>query len=85
MNEELSTVGLGSAPMWQERLIEERRELLEKTLKLKKSIDNKDFKVNFQEWEFLRNQYGIMREYLRVLTDRCKYYGLVEAENLDIY
>ena len=72
-------------PDWQSRLVDERKELLEKTLKLKKVIDSKDFKVNFVEWEMLRNQYGCMREYLRILTDRCKYYGLIDAENLDIY
>lgn len=72
-------------PDWQQRLLEERKELLQRTIKLRKTIDNKDMKLNAYEWNLLHNQFGSMRDYLQVLTDRCVYYGLIESGDLGLH
>lgn len=69
---------------FKDRLVEERKELLEKTLKLKEAIENPEMKLNSREWEMLHHQFHVMREYLQVLTDRCIYYGLIPAGNLNL-
>lgn len=70
---------------WEIRLKEEREQLLQRTLDLKAAFDNPDFKVNNNEWEMLRRQFSCMREYLQVLTDRCIYYGLIPAGDLNLH
>ena len=72
-------------PEWQERLLVERKNLLGKVLELRKAFENKEFKLNHEEWEMLRQQHCAMTDYLRVLTQRCKYYGLIDAVDLNIY
>ena len=69
-------------PAWQERLKQERTELLEKTLKLKVFMDDPNTKLSKREWDMLQLQFSFMREYLQALTDRCVYYGLLEAAKL---
>lgn len=69
---------------WQERLVEERKQLLERTISLKKTFDDPTMLLNETEWSMLRCQYGAMREYLQALTDRCIYYGLIEAGDLGL-
>ena len=69
---------------WQERLLEERKQLLEKTLKLHRAFDNPDIKLSQNEWNMLHRQEIAMREYLQVLTDRCVYYGLLEKGSLHL-
>ena len=69
---------------WQLRLKEERNALLEKTIKLKKKIDDKNFKANRLEWESIQHQFHLMRELCQVLTDRCVYYGLIEGGDLGL-
>lgn len=64
------------------RLVEERKELLEKTIKLKNAIDDPEMKLNAHEWEMLRCQFGAMRDYLQALTERCVYYKLIPAGDL---
>lgn len=64
------------------RLVEERKELLEKTIKLKNAIDNPEMKLNAHEWEMLQHQFRTMREYLHALTDRCVYYKLITDGDL---
>ena len=70
---------------WKTRLVEERKELLERCIKLNKAFDNPDMKLNHREWDMLRRQFGAMRDYLQVLTDRCVYYGLIESGDLGIH
>lgn len=72
-------------PDWQQRLLEERKDLLEKTIKLKKTFSNPDMKLNEQEWRMLHSQFDSMKNYLQDLTDRCIYYGLIEAGNLNLH
>lgn len=67
---------------WQEQLKQERTELLEKTLKLKILMEDPDIKLSKREWDMLQRQFSFMRDYLQALTDRCVYYGLLEAANL---
>ena len=75
-----------SLPEWQLRLIDERRDLLKKTIALKNAIDDKSgLKLTHKEWEMLANQYYYMREYLQALTDRCVYYGLIESGDLGLH
>ena len=71
--------------LWKVRLLEERRELLARTIKLKKAFDNPEMKLSKREWDMLYSQYSYMREYLQVLTDRCVYHGLIEAGDLGIH
>ena len=71
--------------LWKVRLLEERRELLARTIKLKKAFDNPEMKLSKREWDMLNSQYCYMREYLQVLTDRCVYYGLIESGDLGIH
>lgn len=73
------------AQLWKVRLLEERRELLARTIKLKKAFDNPEMKLSNREWEMLHSQYSYMREYLQVLTDRCVYHGLIEAGDIGIH
>lgn len=70
---------------WKTRLVEERKQLLERTIKLKKAMDNPDMKLNNKEWDMLKHQFCSMREYLQALTDRCVYYELIESGDLGIY
>lgn len=70
---------------WKTRLVEERKELLERTIKLKRAMDNPEMKLNNREWDMLRCQFFAMKEYLRVLTDRCVYYELIESDDLEIH
>lgn len=80
--EEKAKIGI---PDWQERLIAERSELLEKTLKLKKTLDDKNgLKLTCREWDLLKQQFQSMKYYLQTLTTRCVYYGLIEAGDLGI-
>lgn len=65
-----------------QRLIDERKELLERTIKLRNAIDNPEMKLNAHEWEMLHRQFSAMRDYLQVLTDRCVYYKLIPAGDL---
>jgi len=69
---------------WKTRLVEERKTLLEKTLKLKNTLEDRDTLLSAVEWDMLRHQYGAMREYLQALTDRCVYYELIDAGNLHL-
>lgn len=71
--------------LWKVRLLEERRELLARTIKLKKALDNPEMKLSNREWEMLRAQFCFMRDYLQALTDRCVYYGLIESGDLGIH
>lgn len=70
---------------WQIRLREERTELLQRTIKLKKFIDSPNTKLNKNEWEMLMGQLQAMKEYLQALTDRCVYYELIESGDLRIH
>lgn len=70
---------------WQIRLKEERTELLQRTIKLKKYMDSPNTKLNSREWEMLHCQFRYMRELLQVLTDRCIYYELIESGDLGIH
>ena len=67
------------------RLVEERKELLEKTIKLKNAIDDPEMKLNAQECEMLRCQFNAMRDYLQILTNRCVYYKLIPAGDLMLH
>ena len=67
-----------------QRLIDERKELLERTLKLKAFMDNPESKLNRQEWDMLFAQFRSMRDYLQALTDRCVYYPLIPSGDLGI-
>lgn len=69
---------------WKLRLKDERTALLHKTLELKEAFDDPDFKLNHEEWSMLMQQFNIMREYLQVLTNRCKYYGIIQGGDLGI-
>lgn len=69
---------------WQERLLDERKQLLERTLKLTRSFKNPDIKLSQHEWHMLHRQESAMREYLQALTDRCVYYGLLEEGSLHL-
>lgn len=71
-------------PEWQERLLEERKELMERTIKLNKFLNNPDTKLNGREWRMLEGQASCMRDYLQILTTRCVYYGLLDAVNLNL-
>lgn len=70
---------------WKERLIKERTELLNKTIKLKNHIDNPDIKHNNSEWGLLCRQFAIMQEYVQILTDRCIYYNLIPSGDLNLH
>ena len=70
---------------WKTRLIEERKDLLEKTIKLKKAFDNPELAMSNKEWEMLHEQFHTMRNYLQILTDRCIFYGLMESGDLGIH
>lgn len=69
---------------WQLRLKAEREKLLEKAEKLRNFIDNPESKANYREWEMMKRQLGAMREYLAALSERCKYYGLIEPSTQDV-
>ena len=69
---------------WQERLLKERFDLLQKTMKLKKVLDDPDMKLNRKEWDMLSRQSFFMTDYLQVLTERCAYYGLIESCDLGL-
>lgn len=69
---------------WQERLLDERKQLLDKTLKLTRCFTNPDMKLSEREWQMLHRQHSAMREYLQVLTDRCVFYGLLEEGSLHL-
>ena len=74
-----------SIPAWQERLLDERDELLQRAIALKKVFGNPEMKLNEQEWRLLHCQFDAMQRYLQVLTDRCIYYKLlVEPANLGL-
>ena len=92
MEEKTTIVGHESAScadkgmtFWQRRLVEERKELLYRTIELKKAMDDPEMKLNNREWEMLRAQFCFMRDYLQALTDRCVYYGLIESGDLGIH
>lgn len=70
---------------WQLRIKKEREELLEKTQKLMQFIDDPNSKANYTEWELLKEQLRAMRDYLSVLTRRCRYYKLIEPEDPDAF
>lgn len=70
---------------WKTRLIEERKDLLEKTIKLKKAFDDPSLAMSHKEWEMLHEQFSAMKNYLQVLTDRCIFYGLMESGDLGIH
>ena len=70
---------------WKARLIEERKDLLEKTIKLKKAFDNPALAMSNKEWEMLHEQFYAMKNYLQILTDRCIFYGLMESGDLGIH
>lgn len=65
-------------PIWKERLIAERKELAERVIKLKKFLENPDTKLHRKEWDMLEEQSRAMLHYLRMLTQRCIFYGLIE-------
>ena len=69
---------------WKTHLTEERKDLLEKVIKLKKAFDNPSLAMTHREWEMLREQFFAMQNYLRALTDRCVFYGLMESNDLSI-
>jgi len=70
---------------WQIRIKEERDELLQRTIRLKKFMDSPNTKLNSREWEMLMGQLHAMVEYLQALTDRCVYYELIESGDLGIH
>lgn len=70
---------------WQTRLVDERAQLLDRTLKLKKFMDDPETRMSKCEWEMLNQQFYGMKEYLRALTNRCNYYKLIETTDLTIY
>lgn len=70
---------------WQIRIKEERDELLQRTIELKKFTDSPDTKLNRKEWGMLMGQLHAMTEYLQALTDRCVYYKLIESGDLGIH
>ncbi len=72
-------------PSWQDRLVEERSQLLYRTIQLKKHMDDPEAKHKRKEWEMLEAQFCFMKQYLQVLTDRCVYYGLIEAGDLGLH
>lgn len=72
-------------PDWQLRLLVERKVLLQRTIKLRKAIENPDMKLNSREWDMLHQQFSSMRDYLQTLTDRCVYYGLIESGDLGLH
>lgn len=69
---------------WQLRIKEERKALLKKAIELQKFIDNPETKATWNEWTMLRRQLSAMREYICALTERCKYYGLIECDDLEV-
>lgn len=74
-----------SGDSWKERLVQERKDLLTKCIALKRHIDCPENKHNCVEWEMLRRQFNLMRDYIQALTDRCIYYGLIEAGDLGLH
>ena len=76
--------GCPSIPSWQMRLLEERDELLRRTIALKNTFFNPEMKLNEQEWQMLHRQFDYMKAYLQALTDRCIYYKLIEAGDLGL-
>lgn len=72
-------------PQWQLDLVEERKALLQKTINLKNTLDDKKgLKLSNREWQMLQVQFNFMRGYLQILTDRCVYYGLIESGDLGL-
>ena len=69
---------------WQERLLQERFDLMQKTIKLKKMLDDPEVKMTRKEWDMLSRQSYYMTDYLQVLTERCAYYGLIESCDLGL-
>lgn len=78
----MSTKKVNKPEDWKVRLVEEREDLLKRTIALKNAFDNPEFKVNSTEWEMLRSQLCAMREYLQILTNRCKYYNLIDFADM---
>ena len=70
--------------LWQERLVAERKELLDRTIKLKNMFDDGSRQLSRKEWRMLECQYEAMRSYLQVLTDRCVFYKIIPAGDLGI-
>lgn len=78
--------GAALAPQWQLNLVEEREALLQKTINLKNTLDDKKgLKLSNREWQMLQCQFNFMRDYLQILTDRCVYYGLIKSGELGIH
>lgn len=69
---------------WLIRLKEERIDLLERTLRLQKFMEDPETKLNKREWELLSRQLYGMRDYLQALTERCAMYNLIESANLGL-
>ncbi len=84
MNETTNNGPDNYRPEWQDRLVEERKELLDKMIKLKNMIDDGVLKLSRKEWRMLECQYEAMRNYLQVLTDRCVFYNIISAADLGI-
>ena len=76
--------GCPSIPAWQMRLLDERAELLRRTIALKNTFSNPEMKLNEQEWQMLHRQFDHMRWYLQALTDRCIYYKLIAVGDLGL-
>jgi len=72
------------AEEWEKRLLEERTELLERTLKLANCFSDPNKKFSELEWQMLHRQFNSMRDYLQALTDRCVYHGLLEKGSLHL-
>lgn len=70
--------------LWQERLVAERKELLDRTIKLKNMLDDGSKPLSRKEWHMLECQYEHMRHYLQVLTDRCIYYDIIPSGDIGI-
>jgi len=69
--DEMSTTRIGRIKGWQERLIEEQKELEGKILRLSRFIMSKDFKnLDDEQRELLFIQRHVMQQYSRVLADR---------------
>ena len=71
-------------PEWQVRLVEERKELLDRTIKLKNFMDSEEAKLNKKEWDMLYCQFYAMKGYLQHMTNRCVYYKLIPAGDLGL-
>ena len=75
---------INSKPEWQKRLVQERTDLMQKTIRLKKILDDPSVMMCKKEWDMLSRQYYVMSDYIQILTDRCAYYGLIESCDLGI-